>query len=362
MNTLLVLFLAGAGAADFQSGHRAFYDGDFEQCVAVLSAWIPASPESEQIPAALYFLGLAHMEIDQPEEALAVFRELSANRSNSEMAAAAMKQRVHLSLQIGRLDECREAAEPFLEWYLGRHFSTVDSAVSRGIFDALIQAELGGVDVPADAETRAAAIRRLRGRFAPESAAGRVVEVFAGPDRDAPDANLIVNPGFELDGRPIGLPFGWRYLGTDPNYQDDLDGVLPDGGQDQKIRSLEGRFCAGKYTEWGIHRGWLHQTVEVTPGQAYVFAAHAYTPYSNDPPGQVRIGADPAGGVNPEGEGIIWTDYASPSDKYVRFSIGENERLASPGGRITVFLEVLQTNPSDPNALLFDGVSLQRVK
>ena len=107
----------------------------------------------------------------------------------------------------------------------------------------------------------------------------------------------------------------------------------------------------------------LMQAVSVTPGTAVTFSAYgrAWSSDEGDPltgvnPANLRlqIGLDPAGGINPNGAGVLWSAEANPLNQYAP--------LAVPGtavsNRITLFLRARPDAIRAHNEAIWDGAEL----
>lgn len=70
---------------------------------------------------------------------------------------------------------------------------------------------------------------------------------------------------------------------------------------------------------------------------------------------RVRIGVDPNGGTSPLGEDIVWSDFASPHDRWEQISV----QATSTSAVVTVFLYVTQDTPSDLNNVYWDDAALR---
>jgi hypothetical protein len=174
-----------------------------------------------------------------------------------------------------------------------------------------------------------------------------------------PGSNLLRNPGFEWDGEgQILPPVGWEYLGTEPNPGDDADGTLNasifDVGEPHS-----GRFCAGKFTSYGSHRGWILQTIPVERGREYECFAWGRVRGQPDAVGRIRVGVDPTGGTDPHGESVIWSGYASPRDAYEQLGFTGDDAVRSRGDTLTLFLEIRQDDIRPDNSMLFDDACVR---
>jgi hypothetical protein len=171
---------------------------------------------------------------------------------------------------------------------------------------------------------------------------------------------LLQNPGFEEDGTDFVLPPAhWGFAGTGSDPADDADGTL-------RLRSFpqfftpprSGVFSAGKYTEYGIHRGFFLQRVAARPGGTYACTAYGYVPGSGGSPGRLRLGVDPSGGTDPTSANVIWTDYVSPFGNYALVGFSWPNTVTASGHSLTLFLELRQPISAGGNAMLFDDASV----
>jgi len=76
---------------------------------------------------------------------------------------------------------------------------------------------------------------------------------------------------------------------------------------------------------------------------------------SSDPSsgGQVRVGIDPNGGVDPQSGGILWSPWITPHDTWQRTSVD-----ATSNGSVTVFVYATQDKPYTNNQVWIDDVKL----
>lgn len=70
---------------------------------------------------------------------------------------------------------------------------------------------------------------------------------------------------------------------------------------------------------------------------------------------RVRVGIDPNGGTSPLGDDIVWSNFASPHDRWEQVRV----QAMSGGAVVTVFLYVTQDTPSDLNNVYWDEAALR---
>lgn len=356
----VLLFLAvPIGATDSApDGFALFRDGDYAQAEAALTAALDATVAGIDPGHALFVIATIQRADGRTAQASATLRRLLDRYATSPWALHAGEELAALAAADGRWNEAIDTTAQMLDMYLEQPVASVDDKVCRAAFDRLVAAARQ-LD---QTGTEMGALRFLQERFPLDGGPGRVVAFFTELEATDPKANRVRNPGFELDGRECGTPVAWQYLGTEPDLEDDLDGVLDTGARTGIVLPHSGRFCAGKYTEYGVHRGWLVQTVRVTPRTRYAVSAYGATPCQEPGHGGVlRIGVDPNGGSDPTAGGVVWSATAAPEASYERIALEGASAVLAEGERLTVFLEFRQPSAHPRNALLFDDVSVQSV-
>ncbi|GMU22648.1 MAG: hypothetical protein AMXMBFR13_27330 [Phycisphaerae bacterium] len=354
-----LLLLGPLIAADANSLSRAeilFYHGHYHQSQQLLIDFVRQEPGAAHGSRALYLLATIHEAQQRPAEAVNRLEELLHRYPSSPWAPGACARLADHAAARGERDRERGLIERFLELYLADSNATLDDRVCGRMYDRLAKATAArgnGAGTPAVGEL-------LKSLYPEESAAGRVVAYWTPPNVADPKANLVLNPGFELDGRDVPVPVGWSCIGSEPNFQDDLDGVFMAGVPSPIVQPHSGRSCAGKFSGHGKHLGWLRQRVPVTSGARYEVTAHAFTPISKDYPARLRLGVDPDGGFDPEAPSVRWTSPVSPTGGYERIGFEQATAILASGDRLTLFLEVHQEVPADPNAMLWDDVAVRR--
>lgn len=173
-----------------------------------------------------------------------------------------------------------------------------------------------------------------------------------------PAVELLVNPGFEADGAVlISPPRGWTAI----NRRETWDGTLAAatwGTLTTPPRS--GAYCFGKVTDWGRPHLVLYQRVSVERGGRYRCAVYARTPCAHHPghAGRVRLGADPAGGMDPDAPAVRWTEAVSAPGDYVLLSLEGDALVEAATETLTLFLEYRQDQTYPWNGGLFDDASV----
>jgi hypothetical protein len=339
-------------------GWKLFRDGQYEAADAALARAADQSPQAKTAAEALYALGSVRAAAGRWVEAENAWRRLITEHPGSPWVLAALSRLGERAEQAKEWDRARDLTAAFMERYLASRGTGVDDLVCRRMFERLIACERGEQGERATREVHSA----LKTRYPSDSVVGRVIEYHAGVDPNDPSANLVLNPGFELDARVIGAPLGWSFRGTEPDVQDDADGVFEAGARSALVRPRSGRFCAGKFTGWGKHRGWLFQQIPVIKGMRYDVQAFGHTPAQGGSPGRLRIGVDPQAGVDPENPGLRWSAPILAAEAYQKISLEGANAVQAEGEVMTLFLELRQDQPAEPNAMLFDDVSVSRSK
>lgn len=363
---MLFLTVIGIGAAvlaapkdaGIGAGLQFYRNGQYEQALAELNERLQQKLPEPVAAQALYAVASIHFSQKKTAEAEAVLLQLVNSYPRSPWALNAYDQLADRAEKSGNWVAAGQRIGQFLDLYVQGEFATLDDLICQRMFNRLVEYTGRSSGVKDLNEVYG----ELRNKYPPGTHAGRVVEFHARPDPKDPEANLVLNPGFELDARACGTPIGWSYKGTEPNVQDDADGVMQTGRPVEMIKARSGTFCAGKYTGWGKHRGWFFQRVAVMGGRKYEVTAFGMTPASKGQPGQLRLGLDLGGGTDPEAEQVRWTALLSATAGYEKLGFEGSSAVMAQGDRITVFLELRQENPVDPNAMLFDDVAVRQAK
>jgi len=356
---LLLVTALFAQTTDLSKGLNLFIAGRYDEAARVLDRALEQKQSAYAGGQALYVLATIRAAQRDKTQAAKTLERLVSEYADSPWVLHAYDRLAEQAVTDAAWDRATDLTCRFLDLYLAGPFATIDDRVCRRAFDRLSACE----QKAAPARPLPAIHAGLKARYPRTSAAGRVVAFFAAVDPNVPDANLIKNGGFELDAREIASPIGWSYVGTEPNLQDDFDGTLRAGGPTSAIvMARSGRFCAGKFTNWYKHLGWLYQRVPVLSGRRYDVSAYGMTPVSKDNPGCLRLGVDPTGGTNPQANTVRWTRPVSAIDEYRNLAFDGTDAVAASGPYLTVFLEVRQETVADPNAMLFDDVTVRQVK
>jgi hypothetical protein len=353
---LAVLLTAGLALGQgnpFREGIELYDQGQYQQAAGLLAPVAAGTDESEERARALYLLASISSIQGQPARAEESLKRLLDVESGSSWAPLACAALMRSAVAAKAWDRAEELTARFLNLYLPLESAAIGDRVCTRMWEQLLTCARQQAPASSMQEIR----RSLRKRYPPTSAAGRVVDYYGGADPDDPTANLVINPGFEVDQRAVGLPAGWMYRGTEPKPMDDYDGTI---GTTGIIKPHEGKFCAGKLTNYFTHRGWLYQRVAVKSGHRYAVAVYGMTPAPNSTPGTLRLGVDPRGQTDPEAKQVRWTKPTSSPTEYRRIALEGPDAVQAEGDRITVFLELRQDTPVPPNAMLFDDVSVKQ--
>lgn len=353
---LAVVVSRGMGQESaFRAGLDAFRDGQYDKATTELEKATSATAPSAQQAQALFTLASIHGSQGRWKAAESVLDRLLAAHNESPWSIRGCDQAVAIAAGNGDWSRAVSLTARFIDLYLAWPYAAIDDTVCRGAYDRLIQFESKLTPSASSAQTLSA----LRNRYPLATGTGRVLAFFAAPGQDNGGVNLIINPGFELDAKAAALPAGWSHKGTPPRPHDDCDGTLAAGGL---VKARGGQYCAGKFTHYGAHHGWLYQQVKVVQGQRYDVSAWGLTPaISEGKAGTLRLGVDPQGGTDPQAPGIRWTQPVSSKAEYSKLSLEGPGAVPAEGRRVTVFLEVRQDTPGPDNAMLFDDVELRPV-
>jgi LysM repeat protein len=187
----------------------------------------------------------------------------------------------------------------------------------------------------------------------------------------AQGTNLLQNPGFEGtyvqfagDSTRLVAP-GWsawnipRKAG-DPGFVN----LTPEYRTAANSNRIHGGSAAQEFfTFFATHTGGVFQRVQVTPGSRLRFSAFVNvwsTSLDNvnasEQPGQVRVrvGIDPAGGVDGSSPAIVWSEPQEFYDQYKELSV----EATSGSDFVTVFVESAPKDPVKNNNVYVDDASL----
>lgn len=98
----------------------------------------------------------------------------------------------------------------------------------------------------------------------------------------------------------------------------------------------------------------LHQRVSVQPGSPLQGGVWAYMDTAE---GLVRVGIDPNGGINPGAGGVVWSGWVSGANTWHQPSVSGTAN----GGTATLFIQLTQNQPSDPNGTYIDDAFLNGI-
>ena len=195
----------------------------------------------------------------------------------------------------------------------------------------------------------------------------------------AAQENLLTNAGFEdgfhiQGGAPeVSVADGWTAWWMQGSQQQTNQGYLvrPEyKGEDGNVygydRVHSGRFSLKFFSTFSTHDAGLLQTVNVPAGATLQFTAWAQTWSSggDDPdqtvePGyyQTSIGIDPAGGTNPFGDSVVWSDSQLANNIWVQLSV----IAQAEGSQVTVFIRGAPQYRVKHNDSHWDDLSLVQI-
>jgi LysM repeat protein len=192
-------------------------------------------------------------------------------------------------------------------------------------------------------------------------------------------ANLLSNGGFEdgfhvQGGAPeVSVANGWTAWWVQGTQQQTNQGYLirPEyKGEDGEVHGYDrvhlGRYSQKFFSTFSTHDAGLLQTVPVPAGAALQFTAWVQTWSSggDDPeqtvePGyyHVSIGIDPAGGSNPLGSSVVWSEAVLADNTWVQLSV----YAQAQGSQVTVFTRGAPEYRVKHNDSYWDDLSLVQV-
>jgi len=353
---LTVLLLAGprAGADLLDDGFARLRAGDDETAARDLAAFAEQNPKDKKASRALFTAGDINEGLDRVPEAIVIYQRVADGYGNDPWALKALDRLAKLHRERREWDDAVVFLARFVEVYLAVRRDTVDSPTVQDALDRIVDCRLE----EDSSRTRDDALREILERY-PEHPLREAVIAAGGSRLLPPGSNLLQNPGFEWDGEGQRLPpVGWEYLGTEPDPGDDADGTLNAHVYDVS-EPRSGEFCAGKFTSYGTHRGWFFQTITAEPGKEYECFAFGRVRGEEGGTGRLRVGVDPSGAANPLGTSVLWSDYVSPLEEYVRIGFVGDEAIRAVGANLTIFLEMRQDDIRPDNAMLFDDACVR---
>jgi hypothetical protein len=171
-----------------------------------------------------------------------------------------------------------------------------------------------------------------------------------GEDGDMTEIDLpLVNPDFEdgfrqVDGQStlqvaVGWEPWWHETDAQPEYKPAEKHIDP-----RRIKS--GQFAQQWFNRWRTHTAGVYQRVENVPAdKPLVFKAHvqAWSTNTEDPSisdgrYRMRIGIDPYGGTDPEGEDVVWSDAAPLAPMHPNEYVALQVETTSRSDRCTAFI------------------------
>jgi len=328
--------------------------GDYEGAAADLETFARENPRDRNSPHALFLAGDLAQSLGRNSEALDLYQSAVDEYKTGPWVLKSLDRLAKLHRERTEWDAAQNALIRFIEVYLQTRKDTVAGPPVQEAIERIV--EVRREEDPS--RTREDVLRSLVADF-PDPPIRDAVMVEDGGRFLPPGSNLLRNPGFEWDREAQILPpVGWEYLGTEPNLDDDLDGTLNasvfDVGEPRS-----GEFCAGKFTSYGSHRGWLFQTVPVEQGREYECFAFGCVRGQPDAVGRVRVGVDPSGGSDPRAESVLWSEYASPLEAYEKLGFWGEDPVRARTDSFTIFLEIRQDDIRPDNAMLFDDACVK---
>lgn len=167
-------------------------------------------------------------------------------------------------------------------------------------------------------------------------------------DNDMVEIDLfLVNPDFEqgfreIDAGEVKVADGWwpwwHETDSRPEFKDARFEVDP-----SRIKS--GRFAQQWFVRWRTYTAGIYQQVEGVPvGKPLVFEAHVQA-WSTDTEDsersdgrlQMRIGIDPYGGTDPEGEDVVWCEAVPAAPMHPNEYVALRVEAVARSDRCTVF-------------------------
>jgi tetratricopeptide (TPR) repeat protein len=351
-NVLSVPCLAGA----YEDGGRYYLEGAHERAVAALEEYLAAHPDSATAPCVAFGIGVVHEHDGRLTEAKDAYRRVMEAWPHSHAAREAARKLVSIYRKKQEQEAAAEAGVSRLVLLARYHPEHIDLRKAVQILEQSLE------DYPKEASQKPGDTwlekHNQKGQY---PLLAEALQVVVGPDPEA-GGNLLRNPGFELDGKyvPEEPPVGWQFEHEWGPHTKDNDGVIDTDFLAGHGRPRTGKFCAGKYTNWGLAHGWYVQSVRAIPGEKYDCAIYALTGPATGTQGQVRLGIDPAGDTDPRADTVIWTEYESTNGVYQRIALDGGRAMSPSADHITLFLELRQDTRAGHNVMLFDDASIVR--
>jgi hypothetical protein len=192
--------------------------------------------------------------------------------------------------------------------------------------------------------------------------------LFVGSER-----NLLLNPDFEGDFAQYGnygaaivaeqwAPWWLEQSQDDPAWRNRAPEYRPAAPYESRIFS--GSNAQHYFSYYGTHVAGIYQQVDgIAPGAKLRFSiwGHAWAGDGSDPahsegggPMHMRVGIDPAGGVDPFSPAVIWSEEQNPLDVWSSFAI----EAQATGDQVTVFTYSAPEYPTQHNDVYWDHASL----
>jgi hypothetical protein len=184
-----------------------------------------------------------------------------------------------------------------------------------------------------------------------------VVDVVL-PKLSAP--RKVQNAGFEIAGLEMAdVPHWTRYGEFDGRSENGWHAGIGIPNHEDGIRSHSGEAFAGCVSGSNVKNGGLYQTLETDPGVTYQAGVWVYTYQTEDGlRGDVacRLGLDPTGGTDPEGDYVLWTPWRPSHGAWTHIAL----KAVANSNRMTLFLGSKQVQGIVFSVNVFDDVMFRQ--
>ncbi len=259
------------------------------------------------------------------------------------------------------------AINPDRDWYRVRYWNR-----SGWVFAPLVTASGDTSGLPIDSGPA------LSAPTAPPPETSQPAEQQAPPGQPgAPNTNLLVDPGFEgtytnRGANDFNIPQGWDVWYALSPHNADWMNLRPVAFPHRTAPEVHsGAFSLNLNKGWATFTAVVYQQVYMPPGATVRANAWAWLHVCGDPGSAnpsacgsdpnsgagVRIGIDPNGGGDPNAGEIVWSNFATPHDRWGQVFV----ETAARGPVVTLMLFTHQHNPKAFNNIYWDSAYLEYI-
>jgi len=203
-----------------------------------------------------------------------------------------------------------------------------------------------------------------------------ILLAIGSPAQAQQSTNLLVNPGFEglyskqccenthqfQPNTPIEkvqVSFGWTawWVEPDASHPNHCANCNPWSRPEFRYSTLihSGSSSQVYFTAYAIHQAGVYQRVSgVKPGQRLQFSAYMFATSSKDNSFDLKVGIDPAGGINPFSSNVVWGPSFSALGSWLSYSV----EAVAQNSTVTVFTYSRPSWAFENNSLYLDDANL----